>query len=171
MGTFQHRCCHSVPTFDSNNPLGAVFISALRNMAYHRKLVLPAFKVTRRSTAGDILEKDVPRGLKNRDEPVYSEDTAELSSEEEDSHCVDFNSESWTTEFSPGPELYEISQKASVSAWKSIRQGALKAVTETNTIPKNQICIFCRPYLDVCGMVTVSTFCVSRLPICRSRIV
>ena len=82
-GNLPALCCHSVPTFDSNNPLGAVFISALRNMAYHRKLVLPAFKVTRRSTAGDILEKDVPRGFKNRDEPVYSEDTAELNSEEE----------------------------------------------------------------------------------------
>ena len=129
MGTFQHQCWHSVPTVDSDNPLGAVFINALRNMAYHRKLVLPAFKVTRHSTAGDFLEKDVPRGFKNRDEPVYSEDTAELNSEEED-HGVDFNSESWTTEFSPGPELYEISQKANVSAWKSVRQGALKAVTE-----------------------------------------
>ena len=49
-------------------------------MAYHRKLVLPAFKVTRLSTAGDILEKDVRRGFKNRDKPVYSEDTAELNS-------------------------------------------------------------------------------------------
>ena len=67
--------------------------------------------------------------------------------------------------------MKSVRKLASVSAWKSIRQGALKAVTETNTMPKNQICIFCWPYLDVCSVVTVSTFCVSCLPICSSRIV
>ena len=133
-------------------------------MAYHRKLVLPAFKVTKRSTAGDIVEKDVPRGFKSKEEePFHPEDTAELSTGGEDG--IDFNS--WATESSPGPGLYEISQKASVSAWESIRKCVLKAVTESNAMPKNQLCTCCCEVLATFRCIQCGPhvyFCASCLP-------
>ena len=133
-------------------------------MAYHRKLVLPAFKVTKHSTAGDIVEKDVPRGFKSKEEePFHPEDTAELSTGGEDG--IDFNS--WATESSPGPGLYEISQKASVSAWESIRKCVLKAVTESNAMPTNQLCTCCCEVLATFRCIQCGPrvyFCASCLP-------
>ena len=67
---------------------------------------------------------------------------------------------------SAGPGLYEISQKASVSAWKSIRKDVLKAVTETSAMSRNQICTCCCDALATfrcvqCGPCVY--FCVSCL--------
>lgn len=130
-------------------------------MAYHRKLVLPAFKVTKRSTVGYIVERNVPRGFKSKEkEPVRPQDTPEVSTSGEDG--IDFNGEP-----SLGPGLYEISQKASVSAWESIRKSILKAVTESNAMPKNQLCTCCNEVLATFRCVQCGPciyFCASCLP-------
>lgn len=76
---------------------------------------------------------------------VHSDDSpaAGMSTGEEDG--IDFNM--WDREPSPGPGLYEISQKASVSAWECIRKSILKVVIESNAMPKNQLCTCCREVL------------------------
>ena len=135
-------------------------------MAYHRKLVLPAFKVTTHTTSGAVVEKDLPRGFKSNENKATVQEAPESSSPVEDATQV-------YPEFSPdpgppGPGLYEISQKVSVSAWKKVRHSLLKAVTESNAMPSNQLCtICCEPTLAMfrciqCGPCVY--FCASCLP-------
>ena len=85
-------------------------------MAYHRKLFLPSFKVTKRSTSGDIVERNIPRGFSGEVEKrLRPEDTTGVrdGAGEDD---LDYDQTVWASEPSPGPGLYEISQKANVSA-------------------------------------------------------
>ena len=90
----------------------------------------------------------------------YDSPAGGMSTGEEDG--IDFNM--WDREPSPGPGLYEFSQKASVSAWESIRKSILKVVTESNAMPKNQLCICCREVLATfrcvqCGPSLILLLC------------
>ena len=135
-------------------------------MAY-RRLLLPAFKVTKRSTAGDVVNTNIPRRYKSKEskgeESVLPEDTVEVSTGEDQGISMNLRGE----ESSPGPGLYEISQKVSANAWESTRQHIVKALTELNAMPKNQLCTYCCKDLATfrclqCGPCVY--FCASCLP-------
>ena len=114
-------------------------------MACHRRLVLPPLKLTKRSTSGEVTEKRITRGISvnaSRDEghsrhSVNEDDPADYAMYSDDDNCLR------ACEDSPGPGLYQISQKVSVAAWQSIRQNILKTVTESNAMPSNQVCTCC----------------------------
>lgn len=110
-------------------------------MAFRKHLQLPRFQLTRRSTSGAVVQKDVGRGLKASS---HISDEEGSSKKNYEPPCSNFDMDFGpVNETGSEPTFYAISQKASVTAWNSMRQSMLEAVTESYAMPEEQVCTFC----------------------------
>ena len=114
-------------------------------------LKLPVFKVTERSPSG-VVHRNVPRGKKsvdrgrNDDSSVAKEADCVLDPPDSDPSFTEPILEPSLDDVGDDDKnvsLYMIKQKASTSAWASIRQGLLKTAVENSAMPINQQCIMC----------------------------
>ena len=103
--------------------------------------------MTKWSTSGEVVKTTVPRQFSGNVEidlcsNQCSEDTPEVgSSDETPDSAQDLCP--LGEGFDDLPGMYELSQKASVSAWDSIRRDILNTVTESSAMPSDQFCTDC----------------------------
>ena len=120
-------------------------------MAVRFKLKLPSFRVTQRSTTGEIKHRLTPRGCTSEDkgltalyncgdatvtEPPASADPGSGARILDDISGASFPP---VTE----PSLHSLAQKALVGNWNKIRPDILRTAIECNAIPPKQKCMLC----------------------------
>lgn len=112
-------------------------------MAWRIKLNLPTFKVHQRATGSNKRTVCIPRGV-NESKPdgdlsiVTELHEVEKSVESAPDGCTsDADLEFFQ------PSLHAIKQAANVKSWEKIRSSLLWVVTESQSMPVDQHCVFC----------------------------
>lgn len=154
----------------------------------HRRVSLPALKVTQRPTCGEktveLFLRGVPEPIEQHSQGGPSNDQNLLQSQQamstEDivNHISPFelhtppgavNMSSFDIQ---EPTCFELETKASVAGWERVRQGILVAMTETAAMPLGQICLNCEEEASVrckqCGPVCF--YCVECFQSCHSSV-
>lgn len=113
-------------------------------MAARLKLKLPALKVTQRSTTGETVRRDIPRGcissIHSDDNSSLVETSDNIGVQEATEGAIDDDSTYVTLD---EPSLHKISQEASVASWNKIRPAILRAAIESSAMPPNEQCCMC----------------------------
>lgn len=109
-------------------------------MAARLKLKLRTLKVTQRSTTGETVRREIPRGcigIHIQDpSPVETSDDPAGSGFDVETTVYDDSSDPLE------PSLHRISQEAAAASWNKIRPAILRAAIENSAMP-NHSCAIC----------------------------
>lgn len=134
-----------------------------------RSFSLPPLKLTRRPAFSASVKENLHQGVRDvltlpgqsqENIASLSEFPASVCHETETHHCNELT-------------IHEIEAKSSVAGWEAIREGLLTAVTESQGMPSDQICVHCdeNPALIRCRQCgPLSYYCLSCFDRGHSRV-
>ena len=98
-------------------------------------------KVTQRSTTGETVRREIPRGCIGGE---TSQDRSSCDSNSFPLHEQEFDFSGHMDDTSSfEPSLHRIAQEAAVTNWNTVRPAILKAAIESSALPSNQYCCLC----------------------------
>jgi len=103
---------------------------------------LPVLKVTQRSTTGETVRRDIPRGCIGSDAIASQNENSSCFGDEYDAFSVEQPDSVDNAELFD-PSLHKITQEAAVANWNAIRPAILRAAIESSAMHANQSCCLC----------------------------